>query len=578
MDSLRVDTIRRWIKESIDYDHYDRMYAQQLFMSGDSTTILNAMKGEWLRTSTALAQGGELPSYPELVPTFGDIGAQNHAIVNSRIIVQGLSMKPDLNFQHSEPVFREFNQAYFRDLWLESRMDVPFYMGGMELEANGYCCFEIGEDDGVPGIEHSPNLDTIFDMSDKTPSKKEWFCRRKRRSPEWIQEKYPCLSKDDIDRLKTKGNEGYGAQVQDVRTNRVPRSEIVEWRFWHRQFHIVFLRSIHGTDAVGMILDKNLEYKKVDLTKNPELGPNPYGMVNFTMWADSWSPSVAYPVSKMDNTIRQAALLNEVEECMVQIMRNTVPVTAIDVTRVYDKEILMDLKKARSWKDLSKILLLEGNINELMHRTPPGEIPSVLLQLRSILKDELNGSTGVQDMQRGAALGGERRTRFEVNQLVEGAGVQARHVHRQFAYTVEDVISKLRVIGALYDTRERVYILETYGSVDTKYFPVSSFLSPRMPLEVSEESLSYKTEEERKQEAIAELQAFHLPYIQLGAIDVTKSLNAIGRRYGYKDPATELGVGPMLPAGMTGQPPMAGQPPMGAPAPAQNSGNSAPQG
>jgi hypothetical protein len=514
------------------------MYLQQLFMLGDPQTVENVMLGKQSRF-VSFSSRGELPEYAEVEPSFGQMGVANHALINGRIMVQGLSMFPGWAFEHSDPVVREVNSAYLSTLWQSKRWDQDLYVAALEIEANGMAQVSLGvDDDGVPELEFAPNLDCIVDCVGKLPNRWRHVTRRYRRSVEDICEMYPVLDEDEVESwLRSSSSD------RNIGSDQSPRKYVCEWVYYDKEHHVVFLDTIQHSPVV-LKLDSNGKYIRC-VGEDPTPGPNPFGMIPHSWWIDSWAPMVRKPVGKIENSMKPSALLNEVELCMVEIMRNGIPITGLDVSKVGDPEIMKEIKDARTWKDIRKVFPMIGDVRDVISRVPAVEMPGIYLQLRSVLKDEINAATGVSDMQRGAALGGERRTRYEVSALVDQSGIQARHFRRQFAMMLEDVGQKARALGLMFDTKRRMLTTESFGTIDTGLFPLELFLSEPARLQVMETTLQFKTSEQHKEDAMTALQGFYLPMIQMGAADPVKVMRHLGSAMGHRDISSEIGIEPV---------------------------------
>lgn len=551
MKELRLSTVRRWIEEATDHEFYDRLYTLNLFMSGEKEAIAAAMEGRALKRSKAEGDGKELADYAEILPALGMTGVQNHGLVNARINVQGLSMEPDFTFQHPDPLVRQVNAAWLTDRWQTQRWDEEFYIGGMEVEANGFAGFHCGVDNDRVNWRHYSNLDTLFDRSRKSPSRWQWVAVRDRLTPEEVEDLYgDALDKKDIQNLTTKEVTRHNA----TKLTRI--DQVVEWCFYTADHHFVFLGSIHGANCVVLKTDSGNRYRKAR-GDDPVAGPNPFGVIPHAWWVDSWAPGVRRPVSKFETTHRLTSMLNEVELYMVECLRNGVPVTAINTENMLDPDIIKEIHSAKSWKALQKVLAFNGDVREVLNRTPAMDLPQVAMVLRSTLKEEINASTGVADMQRGQSLSGDRRTREEVRTFADMSGIQARHFKRGFARLIEDVVSVSRAIGAQYDTGRTVLMLQDFEPIDTDIMPAQPFLLEYLPCRVSPDSLSYKTEEERRQEAMDEFNLLIMPGIQLGVVDPVKGWERIARKWGgYRDPLREVGIQQsMMAPQMPGMPP-----------------------
>lgn len=539
---LRVSTVRRWIHESTDIEWYNRLWTLQLFMSGDKKAVEAAMKGKVLKSIAVATLGKELPDYVEILPEQGEVGTQNHALVNARINVQGLTMEPEFVFQHVDPLVRQVNSAFIRDRWVQNRWDQQLYLAGLEVEANGFSSLHCGveEDDSVNWI-HSPNMDTLFDRAHKAPSQWGWVCRRNRLTPEEAAEIYGSAVSDEILSRIEESSQNHWNTGESFRPT---MRQVVEWSFYSKDHHCVFLQSIHGSESIVLVLDSTGTYRKARGT-DPKLGPNPFGLIPHAWWVDSWAPGVRRPVSKLDTTRRLASMLAIVERFMMKCLTEGAPITALDISMIEDAEQVQRIRDAKSWDKVEEIILVNGDINQFLHRTPPAQIPEVAPMLWSWMKAEINAATGVGDMQRGQQLTGERKTREEIKTLSDQSGIQARHFKRQSAICVEDMVAVTRVIAAQFDTKRTVITLEDFEPIDTDKVPLRPFLEEYLPCQVLPDSLAFQTEEERRRSAMEEFQAFHQPYINLRVMDPLKSMIRTLRRAGVsRDPQAELGFTP----------------------------------
>lgn len=540
---MKLTTIRRRFKESLNRDQYDLAYTLQLWMAGDFDAIEAAINGNTLSGAWNFASD-ELANYPEIAPQLGPMGLQNHGFVNASINIQGIEMAPDFLFEHPDPIIREYNSAWVRERWTSQRWEDQFYQTGIEVEANGMSCCMGGISNGAVSWIHTPYLDTVVDSAHRSPRQYEWVCRRIRLTPEETERIYgSALTSKELDRLTEEEENciGTGAASNYFGSARkAPMRHVVEWSWYGRDHHVVFLGSINGPDSVPLIVNDRNEYVKATETA----GPNPFGIIPFAFWTGAWAPSMLRPTPKSMTTIRLAAMLNSVERFMVETMNNGVPLTTINVNSIVDRNLADDILAAQGWKGLSKIIPVQGSINNILERTEPAQLPAVCLHLRAVLKEEINAATGVQDMMRGQALEGGR-TKFEVQTYNDMAGIQGRFLRRSYANFVEDVVTLSRAIGARHETAATKLILPDYGSFSTADYPVKAMLGEHLPVKVSPERLMFKTERERQQEAVAIINDFVLRMQQAGApIDPTKVLSRFGKIFGLRDPATELCFSP----------------------------------
>lgn len=553
-----LGVVRRLCKEAVDRGYYDRLYVQQLFMSGDKETLKQAISGQALSSSSGVSAYAalELPEYAEIEPNQGKMGANNHTLVNSRINIQGVvGMEPAFILKHPDPVVREVNAEWLLYRWVTQSWDAEFEVAGMELEANGIACVCLGVDDGKVNLKYVSNLDVLFDRSHKTPEKWQWACYRERLSPEKAREIFgDALNDDEYKRVTT--GEPIRGHSQSNELERTRAERVVVWNYYDEDTHVVFLKNIHGNDTIVLGYDADLNYVRLSTEEAAEGGPNPYGVIPLCFWVDGWSPSVRRPVAKLDGTLRPAALLSAVEEYIIETMQSGVPITGIDPTAI-DEDLYNKVRNIRGFEDVNRLLiLLPGTrIEDVLQRLPASEIPAVVLQLREILKQELTAGSGVGDMQRGQALSGER-TRFEVASLNDQAGGQARHLRRTFAKLVESVASKARVIGARFDTDPVTLSLPNFGQFDSQVFPLTGFLEEPLPLRVDPAGFTFKSDAQIREDKAKDFALFFQPLVAMGGIDPMKLTKYLLDSLGIKDPERTLMIGPA--SMMGGVPPTAG--------------------
>lgn len=556
-----LGSVLRWMKESRDRDWYDLLYCLSLFLSGDYERMekYTAAKG---RLSLAIWKDRseyEIPWFPEIMPSIGEKGLQNHGLVNSRINVQGMNLSPVVEFRHHDPVIRELASAHIEDLWDSQHWGQEMYQCGMEVEAFGISGLEGGISDGRPNWRFCSTLNTMMDRSKRSPRDWRWVCSRKFLTPEEAQAQYD-LTDEEVKRVTVQTS----AYEQERRNyDSVSMETVPEWMWRSKEGLIVFLGRVAGTDdpaSIGLVYGKNGEWDRVDLSRlDKPIGPNPLGMVNHAFWVDSWSPMKARPTGKSETTIRLASMLNEVEKFIVETARNGIPLTALDGSRI-TRELKDAIKDGVGVEGLNKIIVTNGgSIKDILHRTDPVQIAETWVYLRVMLKEEINAATGVQDMQRGQALGGERRTRFEVQQLTDQSGVQARHLKDTFARCLEDVVRKTRAMSAIGEDAPRKLQLETQGEVDLGVYPIGEFTKMDIPFQVNHAQLAFKTPDQIKDEAILEFQTLHMPFIQLQVMDPKKSMNRILKQFGIRDPERELGYSAQEMAAMAQQAAMQAQ-------------------
>ena len=529
-----IERIKIRAKRSRNDDFHDRCFALQLFMSGDFDFINTAVQ----RYSEGRHGDSDLGDYPLIIPDLatddGMIGLQNHSLVNSRINVQGVvHVKPEFHWLVDDPMIKEYNGAWIRQNAEMNAWGDEFYLAGLEVEANGIggCEWGIAPQTGTVACRHRPVLDTLFDPQLSTPSAWRYVFHRQRIDVDESLERYGHLFDEDELSKVLKGPREMRKSRRRIVDDE--RSLLHEWTYWDNETCLIFLGSINGKNLlVGY--DDNGELVRCD--EKEDAPDNPYGsVIPSAWWIDSYAPGVQMPVGKTETVMRIAMMLNEVEDYMVQIVRRGIPLMGVDTTRI-DADIAEKLRGAKGSKDILKIFMLTGagSMNEIFSRLEPFEVPATVLQLRQMLKEELNAATGVMDMQRGQALGGERRTRFEVNALLDQQGIQARHFRERFCRFLEKGVQVARHLGANFRTADMLLFTEE-GIIPTESFPPQPMLSLPLIVHADPSSLYYKSEETMRQETL-ELWPIIEAGLASGVQDPWKTFYAIYKKLGYRDP------------------------------------------
>lgn len=542
MARLRLSQIKQMMRSAAHRDQYDTWYTMALFLSGDPEAVQRAIKGGTSSSAIGKDTFSNLHYYPEILPSMDRFGLQNHGFVNSRINVHGTVVEPEIEFGHPNPVVREYNQAYISYYWNAFDWTTEFHNVGMWADSCGIGWARQIEVNGRPTWECAPLLDVLWDPVAKTPGQWDWVADRRGISEIRALKDYAGVKglskklKEVIGEYDTyRGINGGYAQTQDL-----PRI-LMQWVFRSEDDLMILLMKPGAEESNMICLRYGTDGTTLEIAggEDPESGPNPWKVLRMAPWTDSWLPMNRRPVGKGSDGVRIAGLLNWVEQYIVRLMRNQMPLNAIDQTKI-DPKLAKAIEEATDLSALEKILLVDGDPREVISRIPAGELPQSLLNMRQILRDELNATTGTQDMNRGQALSGER-TRYEVSQLVDMSGIVARAFKQNYVTFVKAVVRQQRHVGAMIDRGVMDLHLPSYGTINTANYDPKQFLEADMEPHVDYNGKSWKSEEEIRQETLMEFKEFLLPGIQVGAFDPMKVFNATAMKLGYLNPAMELG-------------------------------------
>jgi hypothetical protein len=340
-----------------------------------------------------------------------------------------------------------------------------------------------------------------------------------------------------------------------------PVNYVYAYFYWDDYSHAVFLGSISDPVAVMVYDPESGEYEISGDTEDQNfnmtpLGLNPFGRIPLTFWVDSSLPGSNKPQSKLYTTAPIAKMLSDVERYIVRTIDRGIPMIVL-ATGAMDPETIKNIKEAIETGRTEALEVIVSELpfnNDTVQRIPGAEVPQTVLQLRQLLKNELNAATGVMDAQRGQALPGDK-TAYEVRTLFSSQGVQARHLRRRFARFVQQCIYTSRWIGALYETVPDVLITPDGFRIDVESYPRDVFLKEDLEIVVSENSLQYKDSESMFQERVAQFRAVDQPGIQIGVLDPVAVMRDVYNRIGRPQDAERLLVPPPPQEEMIGQEP-----------------------
>lgn len=518
-------------------DQYDKWYSLALVQSGQFSEL--AISGQTLGSVRRMMD--DLGDYPALNPPLGPIGQQNHGLVNSRINIQGIvHIDPDFSWNTDDATAKQVLDAQVRAWWEEAQWSDEFYQAGMEVEAFGIGFVEYGISSGRLNVIHRSVFDLLWDHNNRSPKDWRFFFVRVRLDLDDAMEKFGDAIEGDekakeeyLRRISVSAPRTFGQKSRSgsTRASRMDEDIVIhEWTYWDRDHYVCFLGSIQKGEA--FVYDEATgKYKKAT-----EATENPYGIIPMPCWIDSWVAGMKRPVGKTETTLRICTMLNEVENYCVQVLERGASILGVN-TDLLDPELVDQLKTIKGSKDIARMLLLtgSGDIKQLLTRLDPLEVPETLIYFRSVLKEELNAATGVMDMQRGQALGGERRTKYEVNKLVDNQGVQARHTRERYARFLERCIGTARVVSVIGETVTRVLQLED-GVIDTAHFPIEPFLEAAIYPHCDPSTMYYKTDDERRDMAVMEFKEVDKLAIDYGVADPYRTFTRLYRRMGRRDP------------------------------------------
>lgn len=535
-----IDLIRQQYRDGLDLDWYFKMQALQIFMTGDYKVLADYLGG----SRSSENEGGDLPDFPAINPKLDQRGLQNHGLVNARINIQNIAhSRPEFIVSNDNGMIRKMISAWLMAHWRTDRWGRTVYRAGMQLEATGLAQAEVGMIRGMTRVRYRSILDSVFPRLADDPAEWPYWFVRERVPAEKAWTRYGMLfpSRQDFD--------SYLVDLPfPIRESQIPTStrgdnERVKclhvWRYYNVEGkHVEFLGSVMN-EAKSCVVRLDNDFNREKATDGMA-GLNPFGeRIPAAFWVDSWCPGISKPVGKAETTVRIAAMLNEVEEAIVKFFRRSPPQVLLDPTGM-SPEMVEKLKTTKNIDDIWEVVIVEagGDIEKAMFRVPAAEIGETWWNIRTVLKQELATSTGLAEVFRGVPVGGERKTRFEMEETMRTWGVQPRHLAMTASDFIVDICNLAMHIGAEYETVE-IPLNMKEGTITTKTFPIESILRLMPELDIKESSLTGKSEDEILQEETGKLIQVDIPGIQAGVNDPYKVFAAFYEKIG-EDPNKKM--------------------------------------
>lgn len=527
--NFTIKEIRQLAIESRDDSMTRHMYNMMRFMAGDPGVTIDP--DSWAEGSSTSFD--DMPLYPEIHPDVVAQGIQNHAVVNSSIMIQNtVYSDPSFIVSCEDENIQAIVKGWAKKRWSEGSWADDFYQAGMEVEAAGLSAVEIGiDEDGKVGIAHVSCLDMLWDRSARKPSAWEYVFVRKRLSKRQAKIKYPWLSEEEIAKLTTIVVQRSASGSETVLSN---RDVIIEWSFWANDAHVVFLGGIQS-GLVCALTEQNV-YIPMYFEDDAPAGTNPFGLIPVAVWANPRLPGASRPSSRLEINWSQATWINVLELYAKEVLMRGLPLTIVDET-CFSESHLRKINLARGPADVERILVSQGEAQKAIHRIPASEIPASLMAVMEYAHRQLNASTGVADAQRGQPLPGDK-TALEVRTLNSAQGIQARHMRSQYAAFLKSVMQKSRMIASNYESGDEIIYADGV-TFNTASHNIRAILGSPMSITVSESSLGGSSEEDVAYQRIQQFQAIDMPCLQLGVGDPVKIFSSVYRDVGVS-PETRL--------------------------------------
>jgi hypothetical protein len=536
------------------------MYALQVAQAGYldyiDTGAGHLLRGPMLNTTAGKA---DITDFPLLDPGETIRGVANHMLVNARISIDACVLtQPEFHLRIFDDTEREVNEAWVEDGWINGNWSEDVKMTGMNVKANEVGFMVCGpqgetEDDMVVGWKNVDVLDMLFDRGYKSPGHWRAFCYRERVPFDDAVKRFGHIFNQDIavngakerERLK----EQYGIEIVNYQlpTEKLSDEDVEEeikklcvkridplnstwmnratsitgappgesnindyvlhvWHYWDKEHHVIFLASIDGNNSIPLAYtlmagpDSPWNYQI-----STEAGPNPTGILPWAHWIGNWGALSMRPTPQAESVKPLSDMIRLIELWISKALLQSLPMLV--ASQSLSVEFRAQWKKAIASNEPMAIVEGDfvGKIEDLLSKIDLGTVQmGEWMNIRQMLKVELDAATGVPAPYRGQHYGGGEKTRREATDLKEMGGVQERDQHNQYGKFLAQVVRVSRVVGALSDTRPRTLMLSDGPvKINKGGFPVAQFLEKPCHVFIDPNDMIWQSQEERRASAIA---------------------------------------------------------------------------
>lgn len=538
-------------KAAYDPDYYDQAWALKRFMLGDYdyTKNLKDQVGK-SRGRVGGRQSDIMPVYGDLDDAIGNVGVQNHAFVNSRINVWNtIFAVPDFDSDLPDPAENSWNDGFMRMLWEAGNWSAPLSDCGFSYEATGTGFVRVGmHSEGRPQLVYQDVHDTLWDFTNRNPADWSWALFRIFISVKDALKKYGHLWWDEAKtpeenaKIATEKLGGLASKYSTSGgTNSGTFKMLVEWEFWHKGAHCVFLGSLGGSglmlnfqqssDANGPVWRYEFADGKDGKSSDAMAGENPFKQLRGIPWivfTDTTFPNVRRPIGKKKTSIGPTALANRLERAMERIVAN-MPALNLLSTGALEPEIVKKLKAAMDGNDslsldqLGEVLLVDADdVKDAILRVPGMPLDQTLIQLRAMMKQEINAAEGVDDASRGQRNASERITAEEIRRFADVQGGQADHMRKQYSLLMSQLWTVVRRMASEFFWYTGAFNFTNQGKVvryDLSRYPVKDFLKKECRGTVVPESIMAMSDNAKEEKRARRFATFDAPGIKMGILN-----------------------------------------------------------
>lgn len=469
-------------------DYYDFLREQQSFL------YLSEAGGDYAATWPYGER--DLPSYPDVPPRRKNL-AKSNRILNTAVIAASRMMGSDPlpTWLDIDPMTHEFRQEAFQRRYREQEMQEDTLRGwwdGYNLGVGAVQTGFLDKDGGqVPGTAHINVTCLAWDPLCPSPVESDWIAATRFLPLEDAQAMYPSIGTQRTCQLIT--------NQMDISMEVV---RIVE--YWHRG-NVAFAPTY-------CVFAGQLDYGPVRHQSNP------WGnMIPVALYVHLCPPGMQRPVGQVWLQMASQIQLHEIEADMHDKFINGKSIDLIDPSKM-DKQ---DWKKVKD--GTQRFIKLEpGTDGQVAFvRIPEQQIAAASLQLLQYMESRTQEESGMNDLERGAPLSGERSA-TEISVLDARSQMNQAYVARQTALFMTrfvTILSKAFKIGdtapCLVEYDGQPYVINGMDDESLLELTMAAVFDQETMVRVDQDSLTTAQSLQRKRAKAADfMQVLQTPYAQ----------------------------------------------------------------
>jgi hypothetical protein len=440
-----------------------------------------------------LARGGvSANELYDILVTEIEEGRSNKLLQTVRTLIFQTSLVfPDIELEDVDSQIAAVNSLYIKNRARRCNMQKHRRLALTDYLITGVGATFCGFRDDYPFIEFADILDVCWDLTAPTLQEARWASRIVRRPlGEWLDD---MTAKQSAKLLKAVGVDRADAKGDDT------------------PISVALYYDIHGEDGTEAWFYTADNGSDADEDTLVHRGTNPYasycGGVRQTALPIRFQthlamPSVRNPIGAVEQMLPAQIAIWTADRLIRDSMSVGAPAREME-EGAYTPESL------DAWKEDQTSILIRKKGSNPMVQSSPLDVPPRAMEYRAMNESDLVAQGGANPYASGAPVKGVKYA-SEVNAIQGNAGLVAAAVGKDESLAWADNVAMLLAIGKDYDQAPITLRLRDGDDILTLEFdesdPIADYLRPDAEITVREDSLIFKSREERMAQAAADVQ------------------------------------------------------------------------